>query len=120
MNTRTDVSEPRTAAIGTTALTELRAAVRGEVIGPHDPGYDEHRRVWNGSVDRRPALIVRCTSAEDVRTALRFAREQELPIAVRSGGHSFPGLSTCDDGLLVDLRPMIAVRVDPDARTAVA
>jgi FAD/FMN-containing dehydrogenase len=99
------------------AVARLRAASTGEVITPRDSGYDVHRRVWNGSIDRRPALIARCAGVQDVRAALRFGREHELPIAVRSGGHSFPGLSTADDALLIDLRPMSSVRVDPDART---
>ena len=61
--------------------------------------------MWNGSIDRHPAIIARCTGVDDVRTALRFGQDHELPIAVRGGGHSFPGLSTCDDGMLIDLRP---------------
>jgi FAD/FMN-containing dehydrogenase len=76
--------------------------------------------VWNGSIDRHPAVIARCAGVDDVLTALRFGQDHELPIAVRGGGHSFPGLSTCDDGLLIDLRPMSGVRVDPDARVASA
>ena len=102
------------------AVDGLRAAFGGEVIGPADGGYDEHRRVWNGSIDRRPAVIARCTSVDDVRTAIRFGRDHQLPVAVRGGGHSFPGLSTCDDGLLIDLRRMNGVHVDPDARVAAA
>ncbi|WP_344687572.1 FAD-binding oxidoreductase [Blastococcus jejuensis] len=103
---------------GPTAVAGLRRVLGGEVVGPADDGYDAHRRVWNGSIDRRPALIARCRGVDDVRAALRFGRDQQLPIAVRSGGHSFPGLSTCDDGLLIDLRQMGGIRVDPDARTA--
>ncbi|WP_369134170.1 FAD-binding oxidoreductase [Modestobacter sp. I12A-02662] len=101
-----------------TAVAGLRRVLTGEVIGPADDGYDAHRRVWNGSIDRHPALIARCRGVDDVRAALRLGREQRLPIAVRSGGHSFPGLSTCDDGLLIDLRLMDGIRVDPDARTS--
>jgi FAD/FMN-containing dehydrogenase len=104
--------------IGPTAVAGLRAAFDGEVIGPVDGGYDEHRRVWNGSIDRRPAVIARCTSVDDVRTAIGFGRDHHLLVAVRGGGHSFPGLSTCDDGLLIDLRPMNGVRIDPDDRVA--
>ena len=96
----------------------LRAAFRGEVIAPDDPGYDVHRRIWNGSIDKRPALIARCTGQADVAAAVRFAAERELLVAVRGGGHSFPGLSTCDDGLLIDLGPMKGIRVDPDSGTA--
>jgi FAD/FMN-containing dehydrogenase len=90
----------------------------GEVIRPLDPGYDAARVVWNGMIDRRPALIVRPTGAADVITAVRFARTEDLRIAVRSGGHSIPGLSTCDDGIVIDLSRMRHVRVDPERRTA--
>jgi FAD/FMN-containing dehydrogenase len=104
--------------VGDTALASFRAAFGGEIIGPGDGGYDQHRRVWNGSIDRHPAVIARCISVDDVRTAIRFGRDHQLPVAVRGGGHSFPGQSTCDDGLLIDLRPMNGVRVNPDARLA--
>jgi FAD/FMN-containing dehydrogenase len=105
-------------AVDDAALAGLRASLQGEVIGPADGGYDEHRRVWNGSIDRHPAVIARCTSVDDVRSAIRFGRDHQLPVAVRGGGHSFPGLSTCDRGLVIDLRPMNGVRVDPDTRVA--
>ena len=110
--------QPPVREVGAGALAGLRAAMRGEVVGPRDGGYAQHRRVWNGSIDRRPAVIARCAGVDDVRVALRFGRDHDLPIAVRSGGHSFPGLSTADDALLIDLRPMNGVRVDPDARVA--
>jgi FAD/FMN-containing dehydrogenase len=105
-------------AVGAAAVAALRGALEGDVVVPADAGYDEHRRVWNGSIDRHPAVIARCAGVDDVRTALRFGQEQGLPIAVRSGGHSFPGLSTGDGALLVDLRSMNGVRVDPDERVA--
>src|SRR5688500_3838128 len=85
----------------------------GTVIGPDDDGYDAHREVWNAMVDRRPALIARCTSAADVAGAIRHARERDLPIGVKCGGHSVLGLSVPQDGLMVDLTPMDSVRVDP-------
>jgi FAD/FMN-containing dehydrogenase len=94
------------------------AAFAGEVILPEDPTYEAARAVWNGMIDRRPAMIVRPTGAADVITAVRFARAEELPIAVRSGGHSIPGFSTCDDGIVIDLSRMRGVRVDPDRRVA--
>src|SRR3954447_6812188 len=103
-------------AVGDTAVAGLRAALGGEVITPADGGYDENRKLWNGSIDGRPAVIARCTGVDDVRTAIRFGHDQQLSVAVRSGGHSFPGLSTCGGGLVIDLRRMNGVRVDPDAR----
>jgi FAD binding domain/Berberine and berberine like len=99
------------------ALRALPESFHGELIQPEDPSYDEHRRVWNGSIDRSPALIARCTGEADVATAVGFARNSGIPVAVRGGGHSFPGHSTCDDGLVIDLSPMKGIRVDPDAGT---
>lgn len=94
-------------------IDELRSAFRGEVVTPDDAGYTEHRKVWNGSIDRRPAVIARCAGVSDVRSAVRFAREHDLLVAVRGGGHSFPGLSVCDGGMVIDLGLMKGVRVDP-------
>jgi FAD/FMN-containing dehydrogenase len=99
----------------------MRQAIQGfdgVVIGPADDGYDEHREIWNAMVDRRPALIARCTSASDVAAAIRHARERGLEIGVKCGGHSVLGLSVPHDGVMIDLTPMSAVRVDPDARRA--
>src|SRR6266542_1383605 len=101
-----------------TALTALAGSFRGQLVGPRDPGYDEHRKIWNGSIDRSPALIARCAGVADVIAALRFARQTGLDVAVRGGGHSFPGLSVCDGGIVIDLGPMKGIRVDPEARTA--
>jgi FAD binding domain len=100
------------------ALHELEGSFRGELIRPHDPDYHEHRKVWNGSIDRLPAVVARCTGVADVVAAVRFARQTGLPVAVRGGGHSFPGLSVCDGGIVIDLRPMHGIRVDPEAETA--
>jgi FAD/FMN-containing dehydrogenase len=100
------------------ALRELEATFTGELIRPEDPSFDQRRAVWNGSIDRRPGLIARCGSVDDVSAAVKFATGAGLPLAVRGGGHSFPGLSVCDDGLVIDLGPMKAIRVDPDRRTA--
>jgi FAD/FMN-containing dehydrogenase len=94
------------------------AAFRGEVVRPGDPGYDVHRKVWNGCFDKRPAMIVRCAGVSDVIAAVKLGRTSGLPVAMRSGGHSFPGLSVADDALMIDLQPMKGVRVDPERRTA--
>jgi len=99
------------------AIAPLAASFSGDVVAPHDEGYDEHRKVWNGSIDRHPALIARCAGVADVRDAVRFGREHELLVAVRSGGHSFPGLSVCDDGMVIDLAAMKGIRVDPEKQT---
>ena len=107
-----------TIALDPAAVHELERSFRGHVVRPVDPRYDEQRRVWNGSVSRFPAVIARCAGGADVRAAARFARQTGLPVAVRSGGHSFPGLSVCDDGIVIDLSPMKGIRVDPEAGTA--
>jgi hypothetical protein len=101
-----------------TAVSELETSFRGQLVRPDDPSYDDHRRIWNGSISRFPALIARCTGVADVITAVRFARRTGLEVAVRGGGHSFPGLSVADGALVVDLGPMKGIRVDPEARTA--
>jgi FAD/FMN-containing dehydrogenase len=90
----------------------------GQLLAPGDPGYDTARSVWNGMVDRRPAVIARCTNAADVAAAIRFARTEGLEIGVRCGGHSILGMGVPDGGLMLDLTPMSAGRVDPDRRTA--
>lgn len=100
------------------AVNDLKASFRGELIRSADAGYDQHRKVWNGSIDRRPGLIARCTGVADVLAAVRFARKHELLTAVRAGGHSFPGHSTCDGGIVIDLGLMKGIRIDPEARTA--
>jgi len=99
-------------------IEQLRAAIGGQVVTPGDPDYEESRRVWNGMVDCHPALIVRCDSTDDVVAAVNFGRDHDLLVSVRGGSHSTPGYSTCDDGIVIDLRPMNRVDVDPDARTA--
>jgi FAD/FMN-containing dehydrogenase len=95
------------------------AGFEGVVIGPGDDGYEAHREVWNAMVDRRPAVIARCTSAADVVAAIDHARRRDLEIGVKCGGHSVLGLSVPEDGLMIDLGPMSHVRVDPAARRAV-
>jgi FAD binding domain/Berberine and berberine like len=91
--------------------------LRGEIIGPGNTGYDRHRQLWNGSFDRHPAFIVRCLGTADVIAAVNWGRSNGIPVAVRSGGHSFPGLSVVDDALVIDLSPMKGIRVDPVRRT---
>ena len=95
-------------AVGPADLGKLTDGFAGEIVDPSDPGYDAARAVWNSMIDRRPALIVRPTGTDDVAAALRFAREQGLIVAVRCGGHSIPGFSTCDDGIVIDLSRGIA------------
>ena len=105
-------------AVGPRNLEKLTSEFAGEIVRPSDSGYDAARAVWNSMIDRRPALIVRPTGNDDVAAALRFAREQELIVAVRCGGHSIPGFSTCDDGIVIDLSQMRGADVDPERRTA--
>ena len=107
-----------TATIVSSAVDQMRDGFRGQLIQPGDPDYDEARRVYNGMIDRRPAIIARCADAADVVAAVNFARDQGLLLAVRGGGHHGAGLGVCDDGLVVDLSLMRGVRVDPAARTA--
>lgn len=92
--------------------------VRGDVLEPGDDGYDDARTVWNATIDREPALVVRCSGAADVIAAVNVARECDLCPSVKGGGHHVSGSAVRDDGLLLDLAPMNAVRVDPDAKTA--
>ncbi len=110
----TDVIKPLSGA----QLDRLRETFDGEVITPDDGAYDDARRVWNAMFDRRPSLLVRPTSVADVATAIRFGRERDLEIAIRSGGHSAAGHSTSDGGLVIDLSRFRGVTVDPERRTA--
>jgi FAD/FMN-containing dehydrogenase len=100
------------------AIDQLVAAVRGEVITPDDDRYEEARHVYNGMIDRRPAVIVRAANAGDVMAAVALARENDLDLAVRGGGHSVPGFGTCDGGVVIDFAGMRGVRVDPRNSTA--
>jgi FAD/FMN-containing dehydrogenase len=108
-----------TRALGEATLQELRESLRGDVVTPADPEYDEARRVWNGAHDAKPTLVVRAEGAADVIAAVGFARSNNLPLAVRGGGHSIAGFSTVADGLVIDLARMNDVRVDPAARRAI-
>ena len=91
---------------------------RGELIAADHAEYDAARAVWNGTIDRRPRVIARCSGAADAAAAVRFARDHDLEIAVRGGGHNVAGTAVCDDGIVVDLSAMRAVWVDPAGRTA--
>ena len=105
------------ATISKAAVKDFRGSLHGESLLPGDDGYDSVRRVWNAMVDKRPALISRCSGTADVINSVNFARENGLLISVRGGGHNFPGNSVCEDGLMIDLSRMTGVRVDPAART---
>ena len=106
-----------TAAAAGSALDELRGQIRGEVFSVGDPGYGEACQIWNGMIERRPELVVRCTGAADVMAAVNFAREAGMPVSVRSGGHNVAGTALCDGGVVVDLTRMRNVFVDPERRT---
>ena len=99
------------------AYINLRAKLRGSVITPDCDEYEGTRKVYNGMINRRPDAILRCADAADVVTAVNFARKENLPVAVRGGGHNGAGLGVCDDGIVIDLSPMKAVLVDPLTNT---
>lgn len=99
-------------------LATLQTEFRGEIILPDDETYDDARQVWNGMIDKHPTVIARCVGVGDVLVAIRFGREQQLPVAVRGGGHHIAGNAVCDDGIVVDCSAMRSVVVDPEARTA--
>jgi FAD/FMN-containing dehydrogenase len=103
---------------GAAAIGVLKSVLSGDLVLPGDPDYDGARAVFNAMVDRRPSMVVRCRTTADVAAAVGFARERGLPVAVRCGGHSVAGLSTCDDGIVIDLGGLKAIAVDPAARTA--
>jgi FAD/FMN-containing dehydrogenase len=109
---------PQALPLETTAFDELGGAFRGELLLPTSRGYDAARRIWNGAIDRHPACIARCTGVSDVVAAVRFARDHELEVAVRGGGHNVAGTAVCDDGIVINLSAMRAVWVDPAGRTA--
>jgi FAD/FMN-containing dehydrogenase len=100
------------------ATAALRARFRGALLRPTEEGYDEARRIWNGGIDRRPVLIARCAGTDDVVHAIRFAREHDLPVSVKGGGHGVAGHAVCDGGVMIDLSLMRGVRVDGRGRVA--
>jgi FAD/FMN-containing dehydrogenase len=99
-------------------IDEFKAQFLGDVLLPGDAGYDDVRQIWNAMIDRRPALIARCTSPEDVVQAVKFARKHRLLVSIRGGGHNIAGNAICDDGIMIDVSPMKGVQVDPNARRA--
>ncbi len=108
---------------GRTTLKEatvkrFKADLRGEILQPGDEGYDAARTIWNAMIDKRPALIARCTGVADVIAVVNFARANDLLLAVRAGGHGVAGKAICDGGLTLDLSPMKGIRVDPVRQTA--
>ena len=103
--------------MGAVAAADLASRLSGRVIEPSDEGYDAAREIWNGMIDRRPALIVRCADSDDVSAAVRFAVENELAVAIRGGGHGVAGHALCDDGIVIDLSEMKGIEVDPEGRT---
>src|SRR5437868_3726488 len=105
-------------AIPDSAIQKFRLSLRGQSFCPEDPGYDAARKIPNAMIDRRPAIIARCSGAADVIECVRFAREHDVLVAVRGGGHSVAGKSVCDGGLMIDLSAMKGIRVDPASRTA--
>jgi hypothetical protein len=103
-----------------TSLKELKGSLRGGLLEPHDMGYDDARKVYNGMIDKRPRIIVRCADVADVILAVNFARENNMLLAIRGGGHSAGGLGICDDGLVIDLSMIKYTHVDLQAGTVVA
>jgi FAD/FMN-containing dehydrogenase len=99
-------------------IDNFRNSLRGRLLRPADPDYDQARTIWNAMIDRRPEFIVRCAGTADVLASLVFARDHGLPLAVRGGGHNIGGSALCDDGLVIDLSGMTSVRIDPRRRRA--
>jgi FAD/FMN-containing dehydrogenase len=118
MGVAINASDGSRSEVASVAVEQLRSSLQGPLLTPDSPAYDEARTIWNAMIDRRPALIARCTSAADVALVVRFAREHNLVLAVRGGGHNIAGNAVCEGGLLIDLSQMKAVQVDQDAKTA--
>ena len=106
------------AMIDEVSIEAFAAGFRGDLLRVGDPEYDAARAVWNGMIDRRPALIARCASAGDVVAAVNVARTHKLLVSVRGGGHNVAGSAVCDGGLVIDLSPMKGIQVDPESQTA--
>ena len=111
-------TDGRERVINGAVIDKFAAELRGELLRPDDQRYDAARKVWNGMIDKRPALIACCTGTADVISCVGFAGEHDLLVSVRGGGHNYAGKSVCAGGLMIDLSPMKGIRVDPAARTA--
>jgi FAD/FMN-containing dehydrogenase len=98
-------------------VEQFKASLRGELIQPGDPDYEKARKVYNAMIDKHPRIIARCSDVADVISCVNFARENDMLLAIRGGGHNGGGLDVADDGLVIDLSAMTSVRVDPDAQT---
>lgn len=116
--TEQQATKSQATVIEETVVQKFKASLRGELLRPNDDGYETARKIWNGMIDRHPALIVRCAGAGDVVSAVNFARENKLLVAVRGGGHNAAGNAVCDDGVVIDLSRMKGMRIDPAQRTA--
>jgi FAD/FMN-containing dehydrogenase len=108
----------QTTALAAATIEAFSGQLRGKLLQQGDPGYDEARKIWNGMIDRRPALIARCLGASDVVQAVNFAREHDLLISVRGAGHNIAGSAVCEGGLMIDLMPMQGIRVEPERQSA--
>lgn len=105
-------------SIESAAVSELAGELNGTLYLPTDDGYDSVRRVWNGMIDKKPAIVAQCASVSDLQNCVTFARDRELLLAVKGGGHSYPGKSTCNGGMMIDLSQLHAVKIDAEGRTA--
>ena len=101
-----------------TAIEAFKADFAGPLVLPEDPQYNEVRQIWNAMIDRRPSLVARCVSAEDVARSLDLVRQHDLPFSIRGGGHNIAGNAVCDGGLMIDLSLMKGVNIDPEQRRA--
>ena len=104
--------------VSNSAVDQLKSAIRGQVLLPGDPDFEQARSIWNAMIDRHPAIILRCSGVADVRHGVAFARDNGLPLAIRGGGHNIGGSALCDDGVVLDLSQMKSVRIDPATRRA--
>src|SRR5689334_13646908 len=112
------LSSTETQELPDSAIDDLSARMRGALLRPGEPGFDEARVLWNAMIDRYPALIAQCAGVADVLDALALARDNDLTVAVRAGGHNVAGTALCDGGLVIDLTRMKGIRVDPATRRA--